>query len=341
MLVDRISLVKKPANRRRFVLYKADKQEDDVELLRAVQHHLEALTDLLGPEELKKLESNEDAVKQIAPAMTALKAFYENLTEVVKMDEELEKKKLTYEERQNLSPSDFAWVDEDGKGHLPIHDAAHVRNALARFSLTEFPDAATKKKALRRILAAAKRYEIEYDEKFDEMAKMEGEEMPEVRQEQVAVAKEEFEALVSRLAKAEEEAKAAREAAAQEREARITKEYEMRAAAYKHLGIPLDELVKVMKALDAAQIEWQPHFERIEKQLGESTLLHEVGKAGEGISERTEFEALVEAEMAKVLGKSTEASIDALKAEAIQQVARQRPDLYEVYRNELLKEWRR
>jgi Family of unknown function (DUF6582) len=67
---------------------------------------------------------------------------------------------LSSRQRNNLDASDFAWVDESG-GHLPIHDAAHVRNALARFTQTSFPDAATKKKAAAKIRAAAKKFGIE------------------------------------------------------------------------------------------------------------------------------------------------------------------------------------
>ncbi|HHZ94387.1 MAG TPA: hypothetical protein EYN67_02250, partial [Flavobacteriales bacterium] len=43
--------------------------------------------------------------------------------------------------------------------HLPIPDAAHVRNALARLSQTDI-SAEAKKAALRKIKAAAKKYGI-------------------------------------------------------------------------------------------------------------------------------------------------------------------------------------
>jgi Family of unknown function (DUF6582) len=71
---------------------------------------------------------------------------------------------LTSKQRGNLDASDFAWVDSDGTGHLPIHDATHVRNAIARFNQTSFPDTATKKKAAAAIRAAAKRFGIEVDD---------------------------------------------------------------------------------------------------------------------------------------------------------------------------------
>jgi hypothetical protein len=57
--------------------------------------------------------------------------------------------------------AEFAFVDKDGRGHLPIGDAAHVRAALARFDQTQFPDDATKAKAKAKILAAAKKFGID------------------------------------------------------------------------------------------------------------------------------------------------------------------------------------
>ena len=66
--------------------------------------------------------------------------------------------------REKLRRDQFAYVDSDGTQHLPIHDAAHVRNAIARFNQTEFESIAAKERARRRILGAAKRYKIDVDE---------------------------------------------------------------------------------------------------------------------------------------------------------------------------------
>ena len=66
--------------------------------------------------------------------------------------------------RDRLKKSDFAYVDSEGGEHLPIHDASHVRNAMARFNQTHFESKAAKERARKKILAAAKRYEIEVDE---------------------------------------------------------------------------------------------------------------------------------------------------------------------------------
>ena len=43
---------------------------------------------------------------------------------------------------------------------MPIHDKAHVRNALARFSQVSFEDDDARERARKRLLNAAKRYRI-------------------------------------------------------------------------------------------------------------------------------------------------------------------------------------
>ena len=60
--------------------------------------------------------------------------------------------------------ADFAAVWEDGarkkQRALPIYDAAHVRNALARFNQVQGMPAEVKMRALAKIKAAAKKYTI-------------------------------------------------------------------------------------------------------------------------------------------------------------------------------------
>jgi hypothetical protein len=68
---------------------------------------------------------------------------------------------LTARKRDNLNRKDFAYVDREGGEHLPIHDAAHVRNALARFNQTHFESKAAKERAHKKVLAAAKRFDVE------------------------------------------------------------------------------------------------------------------------------------------------------------------------------------
>jgi class 3 adenylate cyclase len=67
---------------------------------------------------------------------------------------------LTAKERAQLPDRDFAYIDSSGKRRLPIHDAAHVRNALARFGQVAFEDDAARDRARARLLKAAKKHGI-------------------------------------------------------------------------------------------------------------------------------------------------------------------------------------
>jgi len=64
-------------------------------------------------------------------------------------------------DRRKLGKRQFAYVDKEGTGHLPIHDEEHVRNAIARWNQTDFPSKAAREAARRKILAAARRHRIE------------------------------------------------------------------------------------------------------------------------------------------------------------------------------------
>ena len=65
--------------------------------------------------------------------------------------------------RDDLRASQFAYIDRQGGEHLPINDASHVRNAIARFNQTEFESMAARERARRKILSAAERHGIEVD----------------------------------------------------------------------------------------------------------------------------------------------------------------------------------
>jgi hypothetical protein len=70
---------------------------------------------------------------------------------------------LDTKDRDRLRDSSFAYIDKEGERHLPINDESHVRNALARFNQTDFEDAAAKRRAAVKILAAARKHRIEVD----------------------------------------------------------------------------------------------------------------------------------------------------------------------------------
>jgi class 3 adenylate cyclase len=62
--------------------------------------------------------------------------------------------------RAQLPDRAFASIDSHGRRRLPIHDEAHVRNALARFNQVRFEDDDARERARRRLLQAAKRFGI-------------------------------------------------------------------------------------------------------------------------------------------------------------------------------------
>src|SRR5918911_2426012 len=67
---------------------------------------------------------------------------------------------LSARERAQLPDSAFAYIDSTGRRRLPINDAVHVRNALARFSQVAFEDEAARDRARSRLLRAAQKHGI-------------------------------------------------------------------------------------------------------------------------------------------------------------------------------------
>jgi hypothetical protein len=74
---------------------------------------------------------------------------------------------LDTEERNKLRKTQFAYVDSKGGEHLPIHDESHVRNAISRFSQTDFESKAARERARRKILTAARAHGVEVDAESD------------------------------------------------------------------------------------------------------------------------------------------------------------------------------
>jgi class 3 adenylate cyclase len=67
---------------------------------------------------------------------------------------------LSAKERAQLPDTAFAYIDSRGRRRLPIHDASHVRNALARFGQVAFEDEDARDRARNRLLRAAKKHGI-------------------------------------------------------------------------------------------------------------------------------------------------------------------------------------
>ena len=68
--------------------------------------------------------------------------------------------RLGTSKRAQLPDRAFAYVDSRGHRRVPIHDAAHVRNALARFNQVAFENDRSRDRARSRLLNAAKRFRI-------------------------------------------------------------------------------------------------------------------------------------------------------------------------------------
>jgi hypothetical protein len=72
-------------------------------------------------------------------------------------------------EKDKLADQKFAFPDQRKE---PLTDARHVRNAIARFNQVQGVSDAERDQAWRRILAAAKRYDVEVSESsWRELAK--------------------------------------------------------------------------------------------------------------------------------------------------------------------------
>jgi len=128
----------------------------------------------------EKGEHEKDAVKDDKSKIKKLKkgkpsekkrAEIHDLKKDEKYDKQNKGAKISTKSKNDLPDSDFAYIQPGGKKdasgkttprslrHLPIPDAAHVRNALARLGQTDISPEA-KKAALRKIKAAAKRFGI-------------------------------------------------------------------------------------------------------------------------------------------------------------------------------------
>jgi uncharacterized protein DUF6582 len=68
---------------------------------------------------------------------------------------------LTQDQRKNLPDKAFAFPDEQKE---PIHDAEHVRNAVARFNQLRGVTDSERDAAWKRILSAAKKFHVEVEE---------------------------------------------------------------------------------------------------------------------------------------------------------------------------------
>jgi len=68
--------------------------------------------------------------------------------------------RLKPRKRAGLPDRAFAYIDSRGRRRLPIHDKAHVRNALARFNQVDFENDDARERARKRLLNAARKFRI-------------------------------------------------------------------------------------------------------------------------------------------------------------------------------------
>src|SRR5919197_78063 len=68
--------------------------------------------------------------------------------------------RLKGSKRSRLPDTAFAYIDSRGRRRLPVHDKAHVRNALARFNQVAFENDTARERTRHRLLNAAKKYGI-------------------------------------------------------------------------------------------------------------------------------------------------------------------------------------
>jgi hypothetical protein len=69
--------------------------------------------------------------------------------------------KLNQKEREDIPAKDFAFPKEEKE---PLEDAAHVRNAIARFNQVQGVTDAERDAAWKRIRSAAKKFDVEVKE---------------------------------------------------------------------------------------------------------------------------------------------------------------------------------
>ncbi len=69
--------------------------------------------------------------------------------------------KLTAKQRDRLPDDKFAYVAKDGERKLPVNDEGHVRSAASYFSKTDFESGEAKRKAAKKVVAAADKLGVE------------------------------------------------------------------------------------------------------------------------------------------------------------------------------------
>lgn len=123
-----------------------------------------------GARELRKFANTEQPKFTEADAALIAAMLRKTLEEQPLAKEEKTKRKGG----KDLHASDFAYVgdaEEPSTWKLPVHDAAHARNALARFNQTEGIPADKKAEVKSKIVAAAKKHGISVSDEAEKISK--------------------------------------------------------------------------------------------------------------------------------------------------------------------------
>ena len=334
--VDEVSLVKNPANRRKFLLLK----EADVDPL---AHHLAEVVALLkGGSGNEKAEDLREAAEYLLEYVQEIRENrLEKQTWRVGGDRDLPLIEDSSWDADAAVASVRRWAEKENgeidfrkyRRAFIIYDADAPENLTSyKFPFARVVDGelrasragliTAKRMALGarsgqrhpladRIVAFVNSYLGEEDEEKEIRAMEERQEL-EVTKEIQELQKE-----IEELRKRAEEAE---KRAAEERERRIQKEYEEKAEKYASLGIEKSVLVQIMRKLDEAGIDYVPHFEAIRKKVEEAGLYKEFGVSD---ASEVDFESLVE--------KSDEKDVTSL----IREAARKNPQAFEQYRKRL------
>jgi hypothetical protein len=273
MKINRVSLVRRPAIRRQFVLRKSAEADDEIhELVKALHHHIEAVTELLGGDEdmKKKIEQVATMIEDGGDqAVSRLSGFLWQLRDLKTMLESTLTKDTNDEDKEEPGM-------EKGAVKEPVKDQTQNGTpAEAHVTKTE----------------------VEELLKSEREARMRAEE---------------------RLAKMEEERK-------QER-------YLAKAASYKHLNIPVEDLARMIRTMDEANIDWATHFDRLEKEAQESKLIAVSGVDGEETRTVQEgespFMAEVEKRVRERIVKGDTDKPEKIRVNVIETLQKENPGLY-------------
>jgi phage head maturation protease len=181
--LSEISLVDRPANAAAVITVYKSEQPTTVEMFKATVAEVAEEDDWMRYMELnhamdvlsaantlkwmrRSYKDDSKKVSMVDKAINMLKDLAIDILDDTETEKfcsilDIEKAKMSSKQRGSLKDSDFA---VPGKRKLPINDASHVRNAMARFNQTQFSSADEKKKAKSKIIAAARRFGIKVDE---------------------------------------------------------------------------------------------------------------------------------------------------------------------------------